>query len=56
MADLLTKPRQLAPTMGQSTSGARIQAGSAFAGISNTVAIGHVLYNSGFPIVPADNL
>jgi hypothetical protein len=56
MADLLTKPRQLVPTMGQNASGARIQAGSAFAGIGNTVAIGRVLYDSGFPIVPADNL
>jgi hypothetical protein len=33
----------------------RIQAGSAFTGIGNTVAIGRVLYDSGFPIVPADN-
>jgi hypothetical protein len=56
MADLLTKPRQLAPTVGLSTSGARIQAGSAFAGIGDTVAIRRVLYDSGFPIVPADNL
>jgi hypothetical protein len=56
MADLLTKPRQLAPTVGLSASGARIQAGSAFAGIGDTVAIGCVLYDSGFPIVPADNL
>jgi hypothetical protein len=31
-------------------------AGSAFTGITDTVAIGHVLYDSGFPIVPADNL
>jgi hypothetical protein len=30
--------------------------GSTFAGIGNTVAIGRVLYDSGFPIVPADNL
>jgi hypothetical protein len=56
MADLLTKPRQLAPTVGQNASGARIQTGSAFAGIGDTVAIRRVLYNSGFPIVPADNL
>jgi hypothetical protein len=55
MADLLTKPRQLAPTMGQNTLGAWIQAGSAFAGIGNTVTIGRVLYDSGFPIIPADN-
>jgi hypothetical protein len=37
-------------------SGVQIQAGSAFAGIGDTVAIGHVLYDSGFPIVPGDNL
>jgi hypothetical protein len=30
--------------------------GSAFAGIGDTVAIGRVLYDSGFPIVPEDNL
>jgi hypothetical protein len=34
----------------------QIQAGSAFAGISDTVAIGCVLYDSGFPIVPEENL
>jgi hypothetical protein len=56
MADLLMKPRQLVPTMGHSVSRARIQAGSAFAGIGDTVTIGRVLYDSGFPIVPADNL
>jgi hypothetical protein len=42
--------------VGQNASGTCIQAGSAFAGISDTVAIGHVLYDSGFPLVPADNL
>jgi hypothetical protein len=42
--------------MGQNALGARLQAGSAFAGIGDTVAIGCVLYDSGFPIVPADNL
>jgi hypothetical protein len=42
--------------VGLSTSGTRIQAGSAFAGIGDTVAIGCVVYNSGFPIIPADNL
>jgi hypothetical protein len=56
MADLLMKPRQLPPTMGHNASGAQIQAGSAFAGISDTVAIGHVLYDFGCPIIPADNL
>jgi hypothetical protein len=44
------------PTVGQNASGARIQAGSAFTGISDTIAIGHVLYDFGFPIVPEDNL
>jgi hypothetical protein len=42
--------------MGHSASGARIQARSAFAGIIDTIAIGRGLYDSGFPIVPADNL
>jgi hypothetical protein len=56
MADLLTKPRQLAPTVGQSTSGARIQAGSAFTSIGDTVAIERILYDTGFPIISADNL
>jgi hypothetical protein len=42
--------------VGQNASGARIQAGSAFTGISDTIAIGHVLYDFGFPIVPEDNL
>jgi hypothetical protein len=42
--------------VGQNASGAWIQARSAFAGIGDTVAIGHVLYESGFPIIPADNL
>jgi hypothetical protein len=37
-------------------SGARIQEGSAFAGIGDTIAIGRVLYDSGFPIILADNL
>jgi hypothetical protein len=34
----------------------RIQEGSAFACIGDTIAIGRVLYYSGFPIVPEDNL
>jgi hypothetical protein len=42
--------------VGQKAPGAQIQAGSAFTGIGNTVAIRRVLYDSGFPIVPADNL
>jgi hypothetical protein len=56
MEDLLRKQQQLAPTVRQNASRARIQAGSAFAGISNTVPIGRVPYDSGFPIIPADNL
>jgi hypothetical protein len=46
----------LAPTVGHHASEAQIQAGSAFAGIGDTVTIGRVLYDSGFPIFPADNL
>jgi hypothetical protein len=42
--------------MGQNASGAWIQAGSTFAGISDTITIGCVLYDSGFPIIAADNL
>jgi hypothetical protein len=42
--------------VGQNVSGAWIQAGSAFPGIGDTIAIGNVLYDFGFPIVPADNL
>jgi hypothetical protein len=42
--------------VGHNVSGARIQAGSAFAGIGDTVTIGHVLYDFGLPIVPVDNL
>jgi hypothetical protein len=42
--------------MGQNAAGVGIQAGSAFTGISDTVAIGRVLYDYDFPIVPADNL
>jgi hypothetical protein len=56
MEDLLIKPQKLAPTVGQSALGAWIQAGSTFTGIGDTVAIGHVLYNFGFPIIPVDNL
>jgi hypothetical protein len=37
-------------------SGAYIQAGSAFTGISDTVAIRRVLYDFSFPIIPEDNL
>jgi hypothetical protein len=42
--------------VGQNASGAQIQAGSAFVGIGDTAAIGRVLYDSGFPIILADNL
>jgi hypothetical protein len=56
MPDLLIEPQQLAPTMGHHESAVRIQVGSAFLGISDTVAIGRVLYDFGFPIVPEDNL
>jgi hypothetical protein len=56
MADLLMKPQQLAPTVGHNASGVWIQAGFAFAGIGDTISIGHVLYDSGLPIVLEDNL
>ena len=46
--------RQLAPTMGPEASGGRNQAGSAFAGIGNTIAVGRVQYAGRFPIVPPD--
>jgi hypothetical protein len=55
MTDLI-KSRQLAPTVGHQASATRIQAGSAFAGIGDTVAIRRALYDSGFPIIPEDNL
>jgi hypothetical protein len=42
--------------MGQNAPGARIQAGSAFVGINDTVTIGHVLYDSGFSIISEHNL
>jgi hypothetical protein len=42
--------------MGHQASRVYIQAGSAFTGISNTIAIRRVLYDFGFPIIPEDNL
>ena len=45
---------QPSPTVGQEASEARIRAGSAFAGIGDTVAISRVLYARNFPIVPND--
>jgi hypothetical protein len=56
MADLLVEPRQLASTVGLREIVVCIQEGSAFACIGDTIAIGRVLYDSGFPIVPEDNL
>jgi hypothetical protein len=40
--------------VGTSTFGGWNRAGSAFAGISDTIAVGDVLYVGGFPIVPPD--
>ena len=40
--------------MGREALGAWIQAGSAFAGIGDTVAIGRVLYAGNLPVVPND--
>jgi len=46
--------QQLAPTMGHEPSEARIRAGSAFAGIGDTVAVGRFLYPGNLPIIPND--
>jgi hypothetical protein len=46
----------LALIVRQGVSGVRIQAGSTFAGIDDTIANGRILYDFGFPIIPADNL
>ena len=51
---LSSMQRQLAPTVGPEASGGRNRAGSAFAGIGDTVAIGRVLYAGGFPLVLRD--
>ena len=40
--------------MGPEAPGARIRAGSAFAGIGDTVAVGRVIYAGNLPIVPDD--
>src|SRR4051812_46887240 len=50
-------PRQLAPTMGQEALQALQRARTKiFAGISETVAIGRVLFAGNVPIVPTDKL
>ena len=46
--------RQLAPTVGQEASGGRNWAGSAFAGIGDTVAVGRIQYFGRYPIIPPD--
>ena len=55
---LSSMQRQLAPTMGLTVghvaSGGRNRAGSAFAGIGDTVAVGRVQYYGRFPFVPLD--
>jgi hypothetical protein len=53
---LSSMQRQLAPTMGQEASSGRNQAGSTFAGIGDSIAVGRVLYAGGFPIVLRDKL
>jgi hypothetical protein len=40
--------------MGHQASAARVQMAPAFVGIGDTIAIGCVLYDSSFPIVPED--
>ena len=54
MAYLSAKPRQLAPTVGQQASPRRNSARSALGEISNTIAVGCVLYTENFAIVPND--
>src|SRR4051794_30409712 len=50
-----TTQRHLAPTVGQAASGGRNRAGSAFAGVGDTVAVGRVQYLAGrYPFVPRD--
>ena len=51
---LSSMQRQLAPTAGPEASGGRNQAGSAFAGIGDTVAIGRIQYYGCFPFVLPD--
>src|SRR4051812_24015301 len=50
-----TMQRHLAPTVGQAAPGGRNRAGSVFAGIGNTVAVGRVQYMAErYPFVPPD--
>src|SRR3954467_11567347 len=50
-----TTQRDLAPTVGQAASRGRNRAGSAFAGVGDTVAVGRVQYLAGrYPFVPPD--
>src|SRR3954471_20786990 len=50
-----TTQRHLAPTVGQAASGGQNRAGSAFAGVGDTVAVGRVQYLAGrYPFVPPD--
>ena len=54
MAYLSEIPRQLAPTVRSQALSPRVQVGSAFAGIGETIAIGYVLYFGNIAIVPND--
>src|SRR4051812_24695974 len=50
-----TMQRYLAPIVVKATSGGRNRAGSAFAGVGDTVTVGHVQYLAGrYPFVPPD--
>jgi hypothetical protein len=42
--------------MGHQASGKWIQVGSTFLGISETITIGHILYDNDFSIVPMNDL
>jgi hypothetical protein len=56
MAYLSNTQQQLAPTVGPKVPGAWIRAGFSFAGISDTVIVGRILYAGNLPIVLDDEL
>jgi hypothetical protein len=48
----LNKQQQFAPIVGQAVSGGRIGERSAYAAIIDTIAVGRILYDRNYPIVP----
>ena len=51
---LLSMQRQLAPTVVPEASGGQNRAGSAFAGIGDTLSVERVQYAGRYPIIPPD--